>query len=73
MMAWIQVIQRRVNEAVMMMIKSIKIIMLIMKITSKRNCVLTSMTRSHVKNPGNNNTEDFVDCENEKTVETENM
>jgi hypothetical protein len=39
---------------------SVKIIMMIMKITLKWDCVLTSMRRSKVKNADNKNIEDVV-------------
>jgi hypothetical protein len=49
-----------VNEAVIVMIKSVKMIMMIMKITLNGYCVLTSMRRGQVKNPGYNNRDDVV-------------
>jgi hypothetical protein len=49
------------------MIKSVKMIMMIMNITLKGDCDLTSVLRSKVKNPGNDKREDGVDGENENT------
>ncbi len=59
--------QRRETEAVIVIIQSVKMIVMIMNITLKGDCDLTSVLRSKVKNPGNDKREDVVDGENENT------